>query len=115
MKNGKETKHPAFGVIGVGRVSGHTRLFGSDFTHHNYISLRISTAKTIESYGVKTSVHSDEQIVEVCLSEVQFARMITSLNMGEGTPCTLEYVQMPPSLEEHQGQRIPKVEAEDIR
>lgn len=115
MKDGKETKHPAFGVISVGRVSGHTHLYGSDFTHRNYISLRIATAKTIESYGVKTDIHSDEQIVEICLSEVQFARMITALNMGCGTPCTLEYVQMPESLKEYQGQRIPQVEAEDIR
>ena len=115
MKDEKETKHPAFGVISVSRVSGHTRLFGSDFTHHNYISLRISTAKTFEGYGVKTSIHNDEQIVEVCLSEVQFARMITALNMGCGTPCTLEYVNMPGSLEKYQGQRIPQVEAEDIR
>lgn len=111
----EHTRHPAFGVINISRVSGMTHLFGSSFNHHNFISLTISTASEYGRFGVSKSVMSEEQIVEVSISESQFGQMISSLNMGCGTPCTLEYVQTPDSLKEYAGKRIPNLEPEDIR
>lgn len=117
MEDDRKTSHPAYGVIEISRTSSnHMRLFQSDFNHHHFITLRISTADAIESYGVAEHVFPKERIIEVALSEAQFARMITTPNMGCGTPCTLEHVRVPASLQEYaDGKQIPPVEKEDIR
>lgn len=111
----KPTTHPSFGTIYVGRVSGHTHLFQSDFTHHHYISLKISTAVEYPSYGVDNRVHDKEEIVEINMSESQWARLISSMNMGGGVPCTLDVVRTPPSIKEYEGKRIPRLEPKDVR
>ena len=33
--------HPAYGQITVSKVSGSRVLYGSDFVHHSYVTLRI--------------------------------------------------------------------------
>jgi hypothetical protein len=85
--------HPAFAQIGVTRSSGgHTALYGSDFNHNAYLTIRIA--------------HSDLQrdlahdwpgerrtFVEVALSEAQWATFVSSPNMGSGVQCTLQSLQ----------------------
>lgn len=115
MKDRETKRHPAFGVIQICRTSGTTRLFKSDFTHQNYITIRVHTAEEIEGYGVETDAFPREEIIEVAMSEAQFARLMTTPNMGCGTPCTIEGVRMPPSLEQYKGQRIPPIEKTDIQ
>jgi len=114
--NDRETKeHPAFGSIQIMRTSGQTRLFKSGFNHHNYITIRISTADEVEGYGIETSIFPRKEIIEVALSEAQFARLITTPNLGSGTPCTLKSMRIPQNHKEFEGKRIPDIEAEDIR
>jgi hypothetical protein len=88
----EKQEHPSFGVIGISRVSsgppGYT-LFDSPFLHQHFIDITISRA-----YKCRTDLHSDyigteAELIRVSLSEVQFANMITSPNMGVGTPCTI--------------------------
>jgi hypothetical protein len=81
-------KHPAFGKIRAARVSGHSNLFMVDYPQSHYIELTISKADLRREHS-NDWVHGDEQLITVAMSEVQWARMLSSLNT-EGVPCTLE-------------------------
>lgn len=94
--------HPAYGIISVSRVSGGVRLFGSKLPqHHNFIRLTIYPGEmrrsfSEDSYGKATVM----PIIEVDMSTMQWAQMLTSLNVGEGTPCTIY---------SHRGDYMPKM------
>lgn len=88
-----EQSHPAFGVIGVSRVSGTTSLFDSDVKHGHFIEITISEAKKIRTGFTRESVHDGKRLCQVRMSFAQFAQFITTQNVGSGTPCTLHYVQ----------------------
>jgi len=36
--------------------------------------------------------HKKKHLIEVEMSQTQFAEMITSLNVGDGVPCTIRYL-----------------------
>lgn len=83
-----ETTHPAFAQIGASRVNGSAFLYGSDFRHNSYVSIRLHRSQL--NRGLSNDWHfGREEIVEVALSEAQWASFVSSLNMGTGTPCTI--------------------------
>lgn len=102
--NKEETfRHESYGMVGFSRVTGSTRLYGSSIPRHNhFISLTISHGERNHHLS-RDSYHARERIVEVYLSAAQFADMITSMNMGEGVPCTINWLnglmEAPPDLE----------------
>lgn len=84
-----ETTHPAFAQIVASRINGATNLYDSEFHHRGFIAIRIKRSQ------LNRSLHRDwhfarEEIVEVHLSEAQWATFISSMNMGDGVPCTLD-------------------------
>lgn len=85
----KET-HPSYGLIGVSRVSGQSALFDSDVKHQHFISVRIKNAHRVID-GTHEFVAGDAAIVEIHMTEAQFAQMITQPNHGDGVPCTIHY------------------------
>lgn len=85
--------HPSFGMVGVCRTQGHTRLFGSPLTHHNnYVTLRIKRAQRCKSGHGYDFYFGRQDLIEVAMSEAQFASMITSWNSGDGVPCTIGWL-----------------------
>lgn len=85
-----EESHESFGLIRVSRCSAaNTRLFGSSSNHPLFFSLSISTAKRVLGHFGER-IHSERELIEVSLSPAQFVDMITSQNLGEGVPCTIE-------------------------
>lgn len=82
------TEHDAFGMIGVSRVSGRANLFGVDYPQDHYITLKIKRAKLQRDLSNDWYFGKGE-IIEISMSEVQYARMISSPNHGDGVPCTL--------------------------
>jgi hypothetical protein len=89
--------HPAFAVIGASRVSGHATLAGSPLRHNGYINIRINYARE-NVYHTHSNFYPivgkfDGTIVELSLSEAQWATFISTLNMGSGVPCTIEYAR----------------------
>jgi len=97
--NAKRETHPAYALIGISRwtrggateKSGAYRLFGSSVNNYSGISLEISRAEVVHDLG---SDHYSEQecLIEVEMSEAQFASLITTMNSGPGVPCTLRYI-----------------------
>ncbi len=89
--NGTKSEHPAYAMIGAARVTGHACLFGSDFIHHHFVRVRLLKA-TQRRHLSQEWYHGDDRYIEVDLSEAQWATFVSSMNVGDGVPCTARYV-----------------------
>lgn len=85
--------HPSFGVIGVSRVSGNASLFDSDVIHGHFIQITLCEASKQQTGFTHEHIHGHRQLMKINMSFAQFAQMITTQNVGVGTPCTIEYIQ----------------------
>lgn len=89
--DGNET-HPAWGMIGASRVSSTpgAPLFDSDILHGHYVVVRLQRTERKRNlmrdfmYGGRRS-----HIVEVAMSEAQWASFVSTMNVGDGVPCTI--------------------------
>lgn len=94
MENKKDFEaHPSYGMIQCDRVT-HSRgeeLFGSKIQVWNSIRLTISTARVKRGLN-RDRFYADKCEAVVYLSPAQFAEMITSMNYGEGVPCTIGFI-----------------------
>jgi len=88
----KTYNHPAYGMIGAYRTSGRSVLYGSDFVHDHYITVRIKHSDMRRGLS-NDWYHGGKEIVEINLSEAQWAAFVSSMNVGDGVPCTLSYIQ----------------------
>jgi hypothetical protein len=85
-------RHPAYGQISASRVNGHVNLYGSDFSHNNCVRITISDSELHRSLS-RDWPFSRKKLIEVELSEAQWATFVSSLNAGSGPQCTLQYVE----------------------
>lgn len=88
------TTHPAFAQIRASRVSGHTSLYGSDFVHQHFVEITICRSQEIRNLS-REWYFGRGQMVSVSLSEAQWAAFVSSMNVGDGVPCTLTWNQGP--------------------
>ena len=87
---GLKYKHPSYGMIGVFRYQGGKgEFFGSDLTHDGGIRIEISQAEVTQDLG-RNWYYGNKTIVEVEMSGIQYAEMISSPNT-QGVPCTIKY------------------------
>lgn len=91
-------RHPAFGLIGAirGQVTrmngqGGAVLFDSDIAHTNIIRVRVKAASRKRDLH-HDWIHGEEEFVEVEMSEAQWASFVSTMNVGEGVPCTVKYL-----------------------
>lgn len=93
-KRGDKRTHPSYGMISASRSGGRSgRLFGSSIKdHHATIRLTISEGEVHFDLS-KEWYHPTGQYIEVEMSAVQWAEMLTTLNWGGGTPCTIRFVR----------------------
>jgi ElaB/YqjD/DUF883 family membrane-anchored ribosome-binding protein len=94
LDNTRES-HPAYGAISISRVSGRAHLFGSEIDHMPFISLRVKEASRVID-GPREFLSGGKELIEVYMTESQFAQMITQPNHGDGVSCTLHKVQGDP-------------------
>lgn len=86
--------HPAYGVVRVSRQTGHRTLFGSALKHQHYVALEISAA-VLDRHLSNNWIHPRGTLIEVHLSEAQWASMISSVGNGSGTQCTISEAPPP--------------------
>lgn len=89
-ERGDET-HPAFGLIGASRVSNSppgATLFDSDIRHAHTVIVRIKAATRKRDLN-RDWIHGRREFVEVEMSEAQWASFVSSMNSGDGVPCTI--------------------------
>ncbi len=95
-EQGYET-HPAFALIGASRVSvggyeGGAVLFDSDILHQHTIRIRIHAAQRKRELN-HDWIGAGKQYIEIELSEAQWASFVSTMNVGDGVPATLRYLQ----------------------
>lgn len=89
-ENGYEI-HPAWAMIGASRVQSSppgAALFDSDIRHQHTVMVRISTASRRRDLN-RDWLHAEKEFVEVQMSEAQWASFVSSMNTGNGVPCTV--------------------------
>jgi len=86
--------HESFGMVQFNRVSSSPPkiFFGSSVRSGHYIELTIHSAKKVQD-GSHISYFADRQIINVRLSPNQFSELLTTMNVGNGVPCTLQRIQ----------------------
>jgi hypothetical protein len=91
--NQEPETHESYGMVSFSRVSSTPpqALFGSSIKHGHFISLKVKKGRKYRDYQCDRYM-GDGDIVEVYLSQTQFAEAITSFNIGDGVPCTLKRV-----------------------
>lgn len=91
-KGATRESHESYGMISFSRTSSTdpTYLFGSDVTHTHLIHLvvQLGGERTRDLNHDYYSAHGPIAL-DAYLSEAQFAQMVTSLNIGDGVPCTV--------------------------
>ena len=93
-KDDKQFSHPSYGMVGFtrGQVGGSGMyVFGSAVKTNHIISLAIRQCRR-DHHLNQDWYFGGKELVEVHMSELQFAKLITSLNVGQGVPCTINYV-----------------------
>lgn len=88
-------KHPAFGLIGanryqVGGAGGGSILFDSDVRHGHTVGIKVYAAQRRRDLH-RDWIGTDNRmpIVEVEMSEAQWASFVSSMGHGDGVPCTI--------------------------
>lgn len=90
---GTSYKHPSFGMLSFNRThGGYSNLFGSSIQHNDTIHMVLREGQVTRGVNDDWYVGGNE-IIEVEMSQSQFAEVITSMNTGTGTPCTIKYIQ----------------------
>lgn len=83
--------HPSYAVIQLNRVNGHQGCFMSRTQGSGYVVMTIDQAEYLsEGRAMGTT-----RLVQVRLTFAQYLELISSFNIGSGTPCTLSYLQGP--------------------
>lgn len=96
--------HPAYGMIGASRVTSSppgVAMFGSDFQHQRFVKVTIMRGELSRSLSEDRHRGVGVPLVEVALSEAQWATFVSAMNIGHGVPCTLEIAD---------GERLPGIE-----
>ena len=83
------TQHPAYGFIRLSRTNGgNGRLFMSPLRHDHRITITIGEAEQVRSLN-NDRHFPRKQLIEIDMSEAQFAQFVCNSSFSEGAPCTI--------------------------
>lgn len=92
----KEEKHESYGLINFHRRShgpGRNLLFGSHLTSHRE-TIVMEVKQGVRHHGLSRDwSYGRRQLIEVEMTPIQFAQLLTSMNFGDGVPCTILRLQ----------------------
>lgn len=91
MRDEIKTTHPAYAQISASHVTGGAYLYGSDFQHQNYVCVRISRSELNRRLS-NDWPFAREELIEIAMSESQWASFVSSMNRGMGVQCTLQHI-----------------------
>src|SRR5688572_30436551 len=87
-----DERHPAWGMIGAARVQTTPPgavLFDSDLRHQHNVIITLYEARRNRGDLYRDHLMAERQVVEVQMSEAQWASFVSSMNAGDGVPCTI--------------------------
>lgn len=102
MARGERETHPSFGLVTVNRWSSSpgTSLFDSELRHQHFITLTVERADRTRDLNRDWIHGSGPALVQIKLSEAQWAAMVSSVGNGSGTPCTIAATETEPRVPE---------------
>lgn len=90
MGENNTESHESYAMLRIGRHTGHdTALFGSSIPHRDTVRLSIHPGVVERDLNHDHYYSENLRYIEVEMSQLQFAEVITSMNMGSGVPVTL--------------------------
>lgn len=93
MRGDKRSKHKSYGQLQIARISGGSRdLFASSIKHRDTVMLRIYNTELVRNLNTDWYSNSGQALIEIEMSQTQFAEAITSMNSGSGTPVTIRSI-----------------------
>lgn len=98
MDKERVIKHESFGIISAAHVHGRSGfMYGSDITTDSFVELTISKNSSLEydrvmGRGTYGSDSQSDEVVAIKMTAAQFSEFITTLNISQGVPCTIERV-----------------------
>jgi hypothetical protein len=103
----KYEEHPSYAVLVFSRVQcggNGESLFGSTLKHDSFISMEIKEADRARDLN-REWIHGGKHILIAYMSMNQFVEAIGKMNVGDGTPITLKYlngteIESPPYVNE---------------
>lgn len=89
----EETEHESYGMIALNRVTGNPgRMFGSHIRdHHTFVRLVVKRGVRVHSLSRDWYRGTGRPLIELDLSAAQFADLLTTMNVGDGVPCTVRF------------------------
>lgn len=94
---GEREDHPSYGKIVLNKTMsggrGHA-MVGSPLLHHSLVKLEVKGAVKRRQYG-KDYFYDDKTIVDLYMTEHQWAEFVSSFGVGAGVPVTLNYRPAP--------------------
>lgn len=86
-------EHESFGMLQIARINGgRGHLFGSSIEHGSTIRLSIHNASVDRMLNKDWYHPKSLAIIEIEMSNTQFAEAITNFNCGSGTPVTIKHI-----------------------
>lgn len=85
--------HSSWGMVGISRRQGSpSPLFGTSIKHGTTMTLTIHLCEKHRGLN-RDWFHAKERLIEIELSASQFAELITTMNIGDGVPCTIRHTE----------------------
>lgn len=99
----KETRaEPYMAMVQFSRRNGHKNLHDVDYPRDGYIVLSIYEGQVSRSTTSDFHMASNRMpVVEIAMSELQYAQLISTMNIGYGIPGTFQYRPVPGSKAVH--------------
>lgn len=96
----EDEEHPGFGHVVVHRVSSSPgkSLFDSEILHQHWMTITVTRASRKRGLN-RDWIHPDKQVLEIGLSEAQWAALVSSPN-SSGTPCTIMFTEQDGRMDE---------------
>lgn len=87
----EDIKHKSYALVGFSRISNSVpkRLFGSNVACNTTIRLRIAPGAVTRDSFADHAYAKGNPFIEVEMTPNQFSELITSMNCGDGVPCTI--------------------------
>jgi len=112
VRDREKEEHESYGTIGFYRTQGDPgKMFGSALPQHGHF-VALSIKRAIRYHDLHQDwIHGGEELINIWLSANQFAELLTTMNVGDGVPCTLKRVagkgmEPPPDTESTEAERI---------
>jgi hypothetical protein len=86
-------QHPSFGLVGFSRINGSANFYGSELKQDHYVQMTVKQSEIQRDLSMDRYYAYGTPVIKIRMTSGQFSEMITSMNYGDGVPCTIEGIE----------------------